>query len=162
MALVPKRMKRKMIYTYHLNDYKSKCPDGSFIGYKIVVRDIYLLRSGGIPTNALCLLKLEIPEDAKRLSPFISGSLSKCRCNKVKVLQAYDVQKYLITKDLRKCRIKDQKIFYSFYDKDFEYRVGETISVDNFDESRYNPCSAGIHFFMKKEDAMRYFAIPMN
>ena len=143
-----------------------KCPKkGSFIGYKIVVKDKYSRRHPIIQPNSinrLCLLKLEIPEDAERLSPILSGSLPKCRCDKVKVLQAYDVQKYLITKDLRKCRIKDQKIFYSYYNRDFEYSVGETISVDNFDDDRWKTCSTGIHFFRKKEDAMRYFAIPIE
>ena len=41
----------------------------------------------------------------------------------------------------------------SDYDDDFIYRVGETVSVDNFDDDRWNECSYGIHCFISKHDA---------
>lgn len=28
--------------------------------------------------------------------------------------------------------------------------------VDNFDENRWNECAAGIHFFITREEAVRY------
>ena len=42
------------------------------------------------------------------------------------------------------------------YDKSFIYKVGEIVSVDNFDEDRWNECSAGIHFFTSFQEAAEY------
>ena len=136
-----------------------RCPEtGSFIGYKMVVRDKNC--SKHVPNMAwnMVLLKLEIPEDAKRLTAESIGGI-KCRCDKAKVLQAYDMCRYFKTHDLRKCRIRDQKIFYSYYYRGFEYKVGEMVSVDRFDENEQHSCSSGIHFLMNMEDAIRYFSI---
>jgi len=44
----------------------------------------------------------------------------------------------------------------SNYDSKFIYTVGETVSVDNFDENRWNECAAGIHFFITREEAVKY------
>ena len=104
------------------------CPDtGSFIGYKKAGRMI---------------VKLEIPEDAKRLS----ATSRKCRCNKAKVLGIYDYERNLL----------EDKEVASDRDKDFIYRVGEIVEVENFDENRWNECSTGIHFFINFEEAVRY------
>lgn len=104
------------------------CPDtGSFIAYKKAGRYI---------------IKLQIPEDAKRLS----ATGRKCRCDKAKVLeiQNLDGTKAHIT------RIR------SNFDGNFIYEVGKTVSVDNFDEDRWNECSAGIHFFINRQEAVEY------
>ena len=107
--------------------YNLACPEeGSFIGYK---------KSGG------CIVKLLILDDAKRSS----ATTYKCRCDKAKVLDienAYTGEKIEETK--------------SDYDPEFIYRVGEIITVDNFDDNRWNECSTGIHFFMNKENALNY------
>ena len=104
------------------------CPDtGSFIGYKKAGRMI---------------VKLEIPEDAKRLS----ATSRKCRCNKAKVLGIYDYNHNLL----------EDKEVASDRDKDFIYRVGEVAEVKDFDEDRWNECSTGIHFFINFEEAVRY------
>lgn len=104
------------------------CPDtGSFIGYKKAGRMI---------------VKLEIPEDAKRLS----ATSRKCRCNKAKVLGIYDYERNLL----------EVKEVSSDRDKNFIYRVGEIVEVENFDEDRWNECSTGIHFFINFEEAVRY------
>lgn len=104
------------------------CPDtGSFIGYKKAGRMI---------------VKLEIPEDAKRLS----ATSRKCRCNKAKVLGIYDYERNLL----------EDKEVASDRDKNFIYRVGEIVEVENFDENRWNECSTGIHFFINFEEAVRY------
>ena len=34
--------------------------------------------------------------------------------------------------------------------------VGETVSVSDFDENRWNECSTGIHFFITRDEAVRY------
>lgn len=88
------------------------------------------------------IVKLEIPEDAKRLS----ATSRKCRCNKAKVLGIYDYERNLL----------EDKEVASDRDKDFIYRVGEIVEVENFDEDRWNECSTGIHFFINFEEAVRY------
>ena len=44
----------------------------------------------------------------------------------------------------------------SNYDTDFVYEVGKTISVDNFNDNRWEDCSTGIHFFLTRDEAVRY------
>ena len=104
------------------------CPDfGKFIGYK---------KASG------CIVELEIPEDAKRLS----ATTRKCRCNKAKVLRILNYNKEIL--DIIEVR--------SDYDSNFVYKVGEIVSVDNFNEDRFNECSTGIHFFINFQEAVDY------
>ena len=35
--------------------------------------------------------------------------------------------------------------------RNFIYKVGETVTVDNFDDNRFNECAPGIHFYMDRE-----------
>ena len=111
----------------YTSGYNLACPEeGSFIGYK---------KAGK------CIVKLLIPEDAKRSS----GTTSKCRCDKAKVLEIKDIETgELIDK------------VSSNYDTNFTYIVGEMVYVDDFDDNRWNECSTGIHFFMNRENAMNY------
>lgn len=44
----------------------------------------------------------------------------------------------------------------SKHDSSFVYRIGETVEVTDFDQNRWNECSTGIHFFMNREDAVKY------
>ena len=104
------------------------CPDfGSFIGFKKAKDKV---------------VALEIPEDAKRCS----ATTRKCRCNKAKVLGIYDINHNLL----------NDTIVASNRDNNFLYIVGETVTVDNFDEDRWNECSTGIHFFINFEEDTRY------
>ena len=104
------------------------CPDfGMFIGFK---------KASGY------IVVLEIPEDAKRLS----ATGRKCRCNKAKVLEIQNI-------DGTKADITKVK---SGYDSNFVYEVGKTVSVDNFCEDRWKECSAGIHFFINRQEAVNY------
>lgn len=114
------------------------CPQhGSFIGYK----KAYVFKL----LNPWCayrvLVTLEIPEDAKRSSEFSR----KCGCDKAKVLKITDLSE---TNEYEEC--------CSWYDSSFIYRLGETVTVDNFDENWWNDCSAGIHFFIDKQEAINY------
>ena len=112
---------------FHTVGCKLACPEeGSFIGFK--------------KANE-CLIKLLILEDAKRSS----STTSKCRCDKAKVLEITDI----------KTGEKIEKIS-SNYDSSFVYRTGEIVYVNDFDENRWNECSAGIHFFINKQDAIEY------
>ncbi len=104
------------------------CPDtGSFIAYKKVGEYI---------------IKLHIPEDAKRLS----ATGRKCRCDKAQVLEIQNLDGTIanITK------------IGSNYDETFIYEVGKNVLVDNFDNDRWNECSTGIHFFINRQEAVEY------
>ena len=104
------------------------CPDfGIFIGYK---------KASGY------IVELEIQEDAKRLS----ATTRKCRCNKAKVLRILNYNR----------TVADVTEVKSSYDSRFVYKVGEIVSVDNFDENRWNECSTGIHFFINFQEAVNY------
>ena len=105
------------------------CPDfGSFIGYKKAYGDF--------------IVELEILADSKRCS----ATSRKCRCDKAKVLRILDMNRQEI----------DALYVVSKFDRNFVYRVGEIVSVDDFDENRWNECSTGIHFFVNFQEAVNY------
>ena len=104
------------------------CPsDGAFIGWKKVKDN---------------LIKLEIPEDARRCS----ATSQKCRCDKAKVLSVWNME------------LKEEvsEVINHAYNQNTLYKVGEMVYPDSFDEDRWNECSHGIHFFINKQDAINY------
>ena len=104
------------------------CPsDGAFIGWKKVCGN---------------LIKLEIPEDARRCS----CTSQKCRCDKAKVLSVWNM------------RLEEEvlEVVNHAYGQETRYKVGEMVYPDSFDEDRWNECSHGIHFFINKQDAINY------
>ena len=106
------------------------CPEkGSFIGFKKV-------------SNGEQIVELFIPADAKRSS----STGRKCRCNKAKVISITNI-------DGSSCELTKVK---SSYDSSFIYTVGEYVEVKNFDDNRWNECAPGIHFFITREEAVRY------
>lgn len=106
------------------------CPsEGSFIGWKKVKNKM--------------IVKLLIPEDAKRSSAF--GR--KCRCNKAVVLSIESIDG---------TPAKENYIASSIADPGFTYKVGETVSVSNFCTDRKMECAPGIHFFITREEAVEY------
>lgn len=111
--------------------YHLACPEeGAFVGFK---------KCNG--AEECVLVKLEIPEDAKRSS----ATTRKCRCSKAKVISITGI----VTQ-------KEYDEVFSQRDKRFVYRVGETVVPDSFDEDRWNECSNGIHFFITKKEAIDY------
>ena len=101
------------------------CPvEGAFIGWKWADD---------------CLVKLRIPEDARRSS----GTCRKCRCYKAEVLE--------ITKDG-----EPVEVTFSDHDYAFMYQVGEFVEEPKYDPDRWKTCAPGIHFFMTKEEAENY------
>jgi hypothetical protein len=105
-----------------------QCPsEGSFIGYK---------KCGDY------IVKLQIAQDAERSS----ATTLKCRCSKAHVLE---IQNMDGTKS-------DLQIIHSNWDTNFVYPVNTMVEVLNFDTNRWNECSAGIHFFISREMAVRY------
>ena len=104
------------------------CPsDGAFIGWKKVQGH---------------LVKLEIPEDARRCS----ATTQKCRCDKAKVLDITNLE----------TNESVPQIVNDSYSPAVTYTVGEMVYPDSFDENRWKGCSHGIHFFINKQDAINY------
>ena len=110
-----------------------QCPEeGSFIGWK----------------KAVCgdenvIVKLLITEDALRSS----ATTRKCRASKAKVLDIQDMFGNSL----------DEYSAHSDYDTDFIYKVGEVVEVSDFDPDRWKECSAGIHFFITRQEAVDYY-----
>ena len=122
------------IYEAGLNGAKNipyiplACPsEGAFTGWKKV--------------EGKYLVKLQIPEDARRSS----ATSRKCRCDMAKVLDitSLDGNKHY------------DEVTNNNYNETI-YKVGEMVYPDSFDENRWNECSHGIHFFVNKEDAIKY------
>ena len=110
-------------------DFPIACPEkGSFIAFK-KVKDDYIV-------------ELLIPEDARRCS----ATSNKCRCDKAKVLS---ITKLDGTSD-------GVDTVYSIHDKAFAYKIGEIVEVKDFDDNRWNECSTGIHFFITRQEAVKY------
>ena len=111
-------------------------PDvGSFIGWKAAKT------VNGKPV----IVKLEIPEDAKRVSPIGVG---KCRCSKAKVI---GIESLSGNQHYKKVRC------VSWFDKNFTYGLGDTlVPKKDFDDSAFESCSSGIHFFTNRDAAIRW------
>ena len=104
------------------------CPsDGAFVGWKKVNDK---------------LIQLLIPEDAKRSS----ATTNKCRCSKAKVLSITSLDG----------ESAYESVVNKSYNSHVEYKVGEMVFPDSFDENRWDECSHGIHFFINKQDAINY------
>ena len=87
------------------------------------------------------IVELRIPADAKRLS----ATGRKCRASKAVVVSITELDGTPAGDEV--C---------SDYDKNFVYRVGETVEVQNFDENRWNECAPGIHHYITREEAVRH------
>ena len=104
-----------------------QCPEkGAFIGYK---------------KSDDKIVELRIEEDSKRSS----ATSRKCRASKVTVLS--------ITSIDGKEEFQKSKNTGNY---EFTYEVGKTYEVNDFDDNRWNECSDGIHFFITREEAVRY------
>ena len=104
-----------------------QCPEeGSFIGWK--------------KARKKSIVKLRITAKAKRSS----ATTRKCRASEAKVLAIFDREG------------KKIEVTTSNYDDAFEYKVGEIVSVENFDENRWEECASGIHFFITRKEAEQY------
>ena len=127
------KLSRAVLYAADLSraklDWPLVCQEkGSFIGYKKCRNNL--------------IVELEIPEDAYRCS----ATSKKCRCSKAKVLSITNLDG----------SESKSGVAVSEYDSSFVYRIGETVEVTDFDQNRWNECSTGIHFFMNREDAVKY------
>jgi uncharacterized protein YjbI with pentapeptide repeats len=117
-------------------DFHMVCPEtGSFIGYKKI------WRSKKYNYQREFIVKLEIPEDAKRSS----STTSKCRCSKAKVLEIKDVKNSKTVDEITNTNMLT-----------CVYKAGEYVYPDSFDECRWHECSNGIHFFMTEQEVSLY------
>ena len=118
------------------------CPEkGAFIGWKTA--NVELPDEAGVPEMVPVIVELQIIGHALRSS----ATGRKCRCDKALVL---DIQS-LDGKSLSKGTIA-----HSRFDPQFAYEVGKKLYVANFDNDRWNECSAGIHFFVTRQEAVDY------
>lgn len=99
--------------------YPICCPEkGTYIGWK---------KAGEL------IVELEITDDALRSS----ATGRKCRASKARVLSITSVD-----------GTKAAESICSDYNKEFIYRVGETVEVDHFEMNRWNECAPGIHHYI--------------
>lgn len=140
------------------------CPEsGSIIGYK---KAITFGNSRAHRGWMDVIVKLEIPEDAKR-----SSALGrKCRCDRAKVLGIYEINQYLSPVGVRENgvldtilrkhigdKLSDETVAYSKFAVDqFPYKVGQWVEPDEWDDNRFDECSHGIHFFINAQEAVDY------
>lgn len=115
------------------------CPiKGEFYAYKVCLM---------MSRNVDCIVKLRIPDDAKRSS----GLSNKCRCSKAEVMDIYNPY---TGKHFKKARSQ-----YTRLNKlgKFIYEVGKMVEpMEPFEEDRWEECASGIHFFMTEEEAKKY------
>ena len=116
------------------------CPDeGPFLGYK----KAWSIDHG---SNYPVLITLLIPEDARRTS----GFGRKCRCDKATVVK----MEWLSPEGHSRPTVSRAR---SAFDKHFVYTEGKKVEPRNgFCTDRWDACSAGIHFFMNKQEAIDY------
>ena len=81
------------------------------------------------------IVKMQIPSDAKRSHAF--GR--KCRAEYVKVLEVIGAE-----------------VGIAQHDGKTEYRKGEIVKPDSFDENWQDECAPGIHFFITRIEAENY------
>jgi len=84
------------------------------------------------PSGGTCIVKLRIPANAKRSN----ATGRKCRAEWAEVLD-----------------VEGAEYGKSGRDPSIEYRVGQTVRPDSWDDDRWEECSHGIHFFITREEA---------
>lgn len=118
----------KIKYNENTTFFALVCPEeGDFIAWKRVNNII---------------VKLSIPAEAKRSS----ATTRKCRCEYAKVLELQNLDGTPYNGD---------KVVNKHYVETI-YKVGEIVHPDSWDDNRWNECSHGIHFFITRDEAVRY------
>ena len=92
------------------------------------------------------VLELLISAKKPRTASYVGR---KCRCQKAKVLKAYDAQG-------KELSLPNGYKFYSGYRSSFKYKMGEWVEEPNYNGDPRVECAPGIHFFMTKEEAEEY------
>jgi hypothetical protein len=119
---------RADLYGATLPDFQL-CPEGqAFVAYK-------KLRCGFVAT-------LEIAADVPRTSSLVGR---KCRAQSARVLFIEAPDGTLVPEGV------------SLRDENFLYRTGEVVSEPEYDPDIRVECTQGVHFFMTKEEAQKYW-----
>ena len=118
----------KIKYNENTTFFALVCPEeGDFIAWKRVNNII---------------VKLSIPAEAKRSS----ATTRKCRCEYAKVLELQNLDGTPYNGD----KVVNKRYVETIY------KVGEIVHPDSWDDNRWNECSHGIHFFITRDEAVRY------
>ena len=88
------------------------------------------------------IIELLIPQDAKRCS----ATTRKCRASYAKVVA-------ITIMDGSQAEV-DHVTNHAY--EPIEYKIGEYVHPDSFDDDRWNECSHGIHFFINRQEAVEY------
>ena len=88
------------------------------------------------------IIELLIPQDAKRCS----ATTRKCRDSYAKVVAITNM-------DGSQAEV-DHVTNHAY--EPIEYKIGEYVHPDSFDDDRWNECSHGIHFFINRQEAVEY------
>ena len=88
------------------------------------------------------IIKLRIPSEAKRSS----ATTRKCRCEFARVLELQNLDGTPYNGD----KVVNKRYVETIY------KVGEIVHPDSWDDNRWNECSNGIHFFITRDEAVRY------
>ena len=119
---------RNVKYNARTSFFAFVCPEeGDFIAWKRVNNII---------------VKLSIPAEAKRNS----ATTRKCRCEYAKVLELQNLDGTPYNGD----KVVNKRYVETIY------KVGEIVHPDSWDDNRWNECSHGIHFFITRDEAVRY------
>ena len=86
------------------------------------------------------IAKIEVPAEAKRTACLINR---KCRAEFVRTLEIIVATESVESAPGR-------------HDASIIYRVGEITRPDSYDDNPATDCAHGIHFFLTKEEAMRW------
>lgn len=126
-------------YVHGINCYNlnTNCPkEGSFIAWKALAYQL--------------VAKLLIPSDAERSS----STGKKCRASKALVLGIYDCD----GKEMTDIPSGYPSLFSQsiYVDNRTRYHKGKMVIPDGFTHNPFIDCGHGIHFFMKREDALNY------
>lgn len=125
-------------------------------GYKICSKKGLHLRQG-IVTNHLSINQMVIVKlgFTKKTMFNLYSKNGKIRAHSATVVAMASLVPIDLSKMFVKLRM-DVTESYSVYNKNFEYRLGKQVSVNDFSLYRYPTCGAGIHFFWNPIEAIQY------
>jgi len=89
-----------------------------------------------------------VVRSVKRTNAHSDSRARKCRADYAKVLAFYGVD--------GKPLPSGKYGVFSYNDNTFRYQLGRFVTADHFDDSTGTPCAAGIHYFERFRDAVRY------
>ena len=114
-------------YDENTSFFALQCPEkGEYVAYK---------KAHGL------IIELKITADALRSS----ATSRKCRASKATVISITDAAGNPAGTKVP-----------SDYDSNFVYEIGKTVEVSSFNTDRWSECSAGIHHFITRQEAVNY------